>query len=245
MSMPAKPKKQDTTATAINWPREQQGATGEDVRTVQYLLNEQGATVGVDGTFGRLTTEAVRAFQAGHDLSEDGIVGNLTWTKLATQIAFGSTGHAVRAAQRQINRRCGRIAVDGVFLGKTDAAVRSFQGTVGLGVDGIVEQQTWNALVSEYLTSDDGQAASLAVFTAWTKNDRDAARKNATNEAVDALFSREWNASDAWALEGCDFINGRFRCTWSRAGEKLVLDANDNVDAPFYFVDTVTFQSPP
>ncbi len=244
MSMPAKSRKQDPAARAIDWPRAQQGATGEDVRTVQYLLNDQGATVGVDGTFGRLTTEAVRAFQHDHDLRVDGIVGNLTWTQLAVQIASGSTGHAVRGAQRQLNRRCGRVAVDGVFLGQTDAAVRSFQGTVGLGVDGTLGPQTWNALVSGYLTSDDGQAAAIAAFAAWTRNDPGTARKNAAPGAVETLFARKWQARDAWALEECNFISGRFYCSWGRAGEKLVLDANDNADTPFYFVENVTFQSP-
>src|SRR5690242_13086703 len=99
---PRKPTPKGTTTKAMSWPVVQQGAIGEEVRTLQYLLDEHGATVGVDGTFGRTTREAVRTFQADHELKVDGIVGGATWAELATRIAFGAWGHAVRAVQRQL-----------------------------------------------------------------------------------------------------------------------------------------------
>ena len=37
-----------------NWPLEQEGSTGENVRSVQYFLNAHGAAL-VDGIFGSLT----------------------------------------------------------------------------------------------------------------------------------------------------------------------------------------------
>lgn len=246
MNMDTTQQQKGTTARPVNWPAQQQGATGEDVRTVQYLLNDHGATVGVDGTFGHLTSQAVRAFQADHGLDADGIVGNVTWPELATQVSFGSMGDAVRAAQRQMNRRTGRIAIDGLFRGKTNDAVRSFQRTVGLPVDGAVGPKTWNALVTDYLTSDDGQAAALATFRAWTHNDQNTAQKNATPNAIRVLFEREWRRGDGWTLDGCDRIAGRFHCTWSGKGEKLVIESNDNSGGgPFYFVDKVIFESVP
>lgn len=55
-------------------------------RVVQTLLGQvYGCYVGppgADGKFGPLTETAVKAFQAGHDLEVDGIVGPLTWQKL-------------------------------------------------------------------------------------------------------------------------------------------------------------------
>ena len=44
---------------ALTWPLEQQGSTGEDVRTVQYLVTAQGHSTGVDGVFGPATKTAV------------------------------------------------------------------------------------------------------------------------------------------------------------------------------------------
>ncbi|HXV81750.1 MAG TPA: peptidoglycan-binding domain-containing protein [Candidatus Binatia bacterium] len=43
--------------------------------------------------------------------------------------------------------------LDGVFGIKTISAVRAFQSSVGLAVDGIVGKKTWRAL-SELLTDD-------------------------------------------------------------------------------------------
>jgi peptidoglycan hydrolase-like protein with peptidoglycan-binding domain len=59
----------------------------------------------------------------------------------------GSTGPAVRRLQRALRRTPDlSLVVDGVFGSRTDAAVRLFQGTQGLAVDGIVGPATWSAL---------------------------------------------------------------------------------------------------
>lgn len=138
-----------------------------------------------------------------------------------------------------------RILVDGVFLGKTDSAVRSFQEYAGLTVDGIVGPNTWNALVSGYMICDDGEAAAIQTFRAWRANDQAAARKNASPSAVDALFARRWRAADEWNFGACEFVSNGFSCTWARLGETLVLDANNNADQPFYFVEKVSFNPEP
>ena len=66
----------------LTWPLEQEGSTGEDVRTVQYLVTAQGHPTGVDGDFGPATGAAVRAFQSSRGLGADGIVGPQTWNYL-------------------------------------------------------------------------------------------------------------------------------------------------------------------
>jgi hypothetical protein len=47
---------------AVAWPLEQEGSTGENVRTVQYLVTAQGHPTRVDGVFDPLTKAAVGPF---------------------------------------------------------------------------------------------------------------------------------------------------------------------------------------
>ncbi len=151
---------------ALNWPvlRQGQPAPGplaeEPIRTLQYLLRHQGhAAVAVDGIFGPVTADAVRAFQRSKGLTADGIVGNQTWPALLVEVSRGSEGDPVRAVQSQFRARRGQgsdeegtgLAVDGIFGPQTDAAVRAFQDAAGLNRDGIVGPRTWYALVTGVL----------------------------------------------------------------------------------------------
>lgn len=59
------------------------GARGEQVKTVQRLLNSMGYVSGtVDGIFGAKTVKAVKSFQKKEGLSQDGIVGRKSWNAL-------------------------------------------------------------------------------------------------------------------------------------------------------------------
>lgn len=59
------------------------GSKGEQVKTLQRLLNALGHDCGsVDGDFGAKTEAAVRAFQKAERIEADGIVGRDTWSKL-------------------------------------------------------------------------------------------------------------------------------------------------------------------
>lgn len=59
------------------------GSRGTQVKVLQYLLNEFGYDCGdADGIFGKKTTAAVKAFQKVKGLTQDGICGKNTWTKL-------------------------------------------------------------------------------------------------------------------------------------------------------------------
>lgn len=59
------------------------GSKGEQVKTLQRLLNAVGHNCGeVDGDFGDKTLVAVKAFQKAERLDVDGVVGKDTWTKL-------------------------------------------------------------------------------------------------------------------------------------------------------------------
>lgn len=58
------------------------GDRGEDVKRLQAMLNKYGYKLKEDGIFGSGTEQAVRAFQQGHYLTPDGVVGEKTWAKL-------------------------------------------------------------------------------------------------------------------------------------------------------------------
>jgi peptidoglycan hydrolase-like protein with peptidoglycan-binding domain len=60
------------------------GSRGETVRKLQEMLNSLGFNCGAaDGIFGPKTQAAVKAFQKKYGLVADGIVGPLTWAKIA------------------------------------------------------------------------------------------------------------------------------------------------------------------
>ena len=66
-----------------NIPTLRRGAKGELVESVQEYLNDEiGAGLTVDGIFGAKTEEAVKAFQKAHGLTVDGVVGPKTWAAM-------------------------------------------------------------------------------------------------------------------------------------------------------------------
>lgn len=74
-----------------------QGARGEDVKTVQKLLAETGYYAGeIDGVFGGMTAQAVKAFQAYHGLTADGAVGKDTLAFLQRERASAEPGRYSR-----------------------------------------------------------------------------------------------------------------------------------------------------
>lgn len=62
------------------------GASGNEVKTMQTMLNTVGAyALAVDGIFGASTLSAVRSFQSANSLAADGICGVQTWAKLESK----------------------------------------------------------------------------------------------------------------------------------------------------------------
>lgn len=59
-----------------------QGSSGTHVRALQTALNKRSAGLVVDGTFGAVSTSAVRTYQGVNRLVVDGEAGPLTWQAL-------------------------------------------------------------------------------------------------------------------------------------------------------------------
>lgn len=76
-----------STEPAKTYPTLRKGSKGEVVRTLQRWLVDLGYDVGscgVDGDFGTATEKAVKAFQKANGLTDDGVVGQKTWTAILT-----------------------------------------------------------------------------------------------------------------------------------------------------------------
>jgi peptidoglycan hydrolase-like protein with peptidoglycan-binding domain len=137
-----------------------QGQVSGCVTELQNLLNAHGAGLVVDGDFGANTLYAVREYQASVAISVDGQVGpqtksklyatggsapapiNLTSSSCPANIVQGDKGGCVTELQRLLRHFGYAIDVDGDFGSGTDSAVRSFQSSHGLSVDGQVGTNT-------------------------------------------------------------------------------------------------------
>ncbi|HET8648337.1 MAG TPA: peptidoglycan-binding domain-containing protein, partial [Vicinamibacteria bacterium] len=85
---------------ALAWPALAQGASGEAVTTLQYLLRHHGADVAVDGDFGEQTAAAVAQFRHSRGLAVKVLRGSHanetvtpeTWAALIVEVGPGSQG---------------------------------------------------------------------------------------------------------------------------------------------------------
>ncbi|WP_269664861.1 peptidoglycan recognition protein family protein [Streptacidiphilus rugosus] len=130
------------------WPVLGSGASGENVRTLQYLLNQRGVPVTVDGAYGPATQSAVTTFQNTTHAAADGVAGNQTWSQAVAPLVRGASGKAVMAVQSQLGAHGLATTVDGAFGPGTQAGVTSFQTSAGLPADGVVDARTWSRLLA-------------------------------------------------------------------------------------------------
>lgn len=141
---------------AAAMPTLRHGSSGEAVSTLQTQLRDAGFNPGpIDGQFGPKTQAAVRQFQSAQGITVDGIVGPQTWGKLlqgagsTPRLEGGAEGPAVADLQGKLKAAgVDPGPVDGQFGPRTESAVRQYQSSRGLTVDGIVGPQTWGSLNS-------------------------------------------------------------------------------------------------
>jgi len=144
-----------STQAIPNKPQLQLSSQGQAVLELEQLLTKlQVYRQPAKGIFDKTVEFSVKLFQYRVFLQSDGIVGPLTWRALYTKgpvnmpiLRFGSSGSAVSTVQEilKITKHYGG-EIDGDFATLTEQAVRAFQQSFGIKVDGIVRQETWTAL---------------------------------------------------------------------------------------------------
>jgi peptidoglycan DL-endopeptidase CwlO len=122
--------------------------TASSLQRLQTLLG-----VPPSGLLDRRTVRAVRAFQSAHGLEVDGVPGPLTWARLDAEYAgnpgdrvfrHGDRGHVISSLQWALG-----LPATGRYGLATRSAVRRFQRSHGLVVDGEAGPRTQQALVDE------------------------------------------------------------------------------------------------
>ncbi|MEG2501002.1 MAG: peptidoglycan-binding protein [Oscillospiraceae bacterium] len=137
--------------------------------------------IAYDGRFGPATTAAVRAFQTLVGITVDGIVGKVTWDAIYARfsrlrnidgptyafnpipypgrnISIGAGGSEVFFVQYLLlyigffYDSVLPVIFDGSYSNNTAEGVSSFQALAQLPITGIVDENTWNALVFTWLS---------------------------------------------------------------------------------------------
>ena len=115
----------------------------EDLRELGFYKGE------ITGEYDAETTAAVKAFQLSAALAQDGIAG--AQTHLAIDFELGrSSAETVKLLQQDLASLCHYSGpINGVYTSATEAAVREFQKSAGLTIDGRFGPQTAISLVRE------------------------------------------------------------------------------------------------
>jgi peptidoglycan hydrolase-like protein with peptidoglycan-binding domain len=114
--------------------------------------------------------------------------------------------HPVETLQYLLRHHGFSLVVDGDFGPKTDAAVRAFQTSRGLAIDGIVGPQTWSAVIVQVKRGSRNEAVKGVQFEFhW----RDQSGGGAPPVLIDGIFGpqtdglvREFQAAIPIAADG-------------------------------------------
>ena len=129
--------------------------TDAAVRRFQQIFN-----LAVDGIVGKATWYKIKSIYNGvkqlSELTSEGLTLSEASRQYPSELALGSTGDPVRNLQYYLavvgyfDPRVPLIEITGTFDQATEDAVRAFQESYGLTVDGIVGRETWNRLIAIY-----------------------------------------------------------------------------------------------
>lgn len=131
------------------YPELARGAKGNDVKTLQRLLNARaGAKVSVDGILGSGTQSAIKAYQAKLGLKATGVADNQTWLALTPTLKTTSTNTgAIKALQYELRYSKYTLSATGKYDKPTVSAVKKFQQAKKMTVNGATTDTLWKKIL--------------------------------------------------------------------------------------------------
>lgn len=106
---------------------------------------------------------------------------------MANYLQVGSSGSRVRELQELLNEQGYNLSVDGIYGSATQNAVRKYQKANGLGVDGIVGDETWGSLTGGGNTAVDGSEAVTPSATTPLGNTYNPTETTGSKADLDAI----------------------------------------------------------
>ena len=138
-----------STGSHLHWELRQNDdrRRHRDIAAWSGIPNKAGGTL-YSSSWPSAKTEFIRAVQAAVGVPVDGVCGSRTRAALPTVAWYKNRRHrVVKPLQQRLNALgypCG--TADGVFGGKSRAAVLALQTAHGLAADGVVGKATWAVL---------------------------------------------------------------------------------------------------
>ena len=134
------------------------GCTGRRVERLQYALKKAGVYKGnLDGVYGDLTYDAVRAYQRKKGLYVDGMAGTKTINSLykntkvnvgiSFQLAEGSKGREVEEVMHYLREKGFTAENTDVFTAQFTEDVKAWQAATGKEVTGMITEAQYNNIV--------------------------------------------------------------------------------------------------
>jgi len=164
--------------TAQEWPTLSQTMANKtsqgivaDVKATQCFLNyRMGSALLIDGVYGAVTANAIKAFQKSKGLLEDGVAGPKTLSLLVAPVTAGTTNLAVRATQYLLSKFSSTINIDGYFGSVTANIAKTVLNAVGY-VTGTVVQTIDATAFSRLFINAQAQSSVMRqqlVAIGWT-----------------------------------------------------------------------------
>ncbi|MEM8808935.1 MAG: peptidoglycan-binding protein [Cyanobacteria bacterium P01_G01_bin.38] len=153
-----------------DYPNLKQGAQGHAVEVLQRRINQRFAEFGreaghvkITGCFDSTLTQTVKYLQGVAFLSVDGVVGLQTWEFLLNGadmlpiLGLGSCGATVWSLQQMLAQLGVATPINGIFDLHLVIQVKRYQSIHRLPELGVVEGETWKALIAERMRLSCGQ----------------------------------------------------------------------------------------
>ena len=124
-------------------------------------------------------------------------------------LSYGSSGEDVKELQKSLNNMGYSLAVDGKFGTKTQNAVKSYQKSNGLSVDGIVGNNTWSSLLGSNLKNNSNNKNQVISTSDNAPAKQLVEKERPTYQKSESLISAEKNLAE-WEQKKPSDYNSKY-----------------------------------